>query len=77
MSQTARVYKIDQMLNNHAVVPFRTMIDALGISRATLKRDIACAVRFCSFGVPHLRGDEPDAEIAILKTTPSSPRAWG
>ena len=41
MSQTARVYKIDQMLNDHAVVPFNTLMEALGVSRATLKRDIA------------------------------------
>lgn len=35
MSQTARVYKIDQMLNDHAVVPFNTLMEALGVSRAT------------------------------------------
>lgn len=41
MSQTARVYRIDQMLNDRGVVSFQTLMDALGVSRATLKRDLA------------------------------------
>ncbi len=41
MSQTARVYKIDQMLNDRGVVSFQTLMEALGVSRATLKRDLA------------------------------------
>lgn len=41
MSQTERVYKIDQMLNDRKVVSFTTLMNALEISRATLKRDLA------------------------------------
>ena len=41
MSQTERYYKIDQLLNDRRVVSFQTLMDELGISRATLKRDLA------------------------------------
>lgn len=41
MSQTERFYKIDQMLNARQVVSFQTLLDSLGISRATLNRDLA------------------------------------
>ncbi|MFT3857523.1 MAG: YafY family protein [Aquabacterium sp.] len=40
MSQTERLYKIDQMLNDRGVVSFQHLQDALGVSRATLKRDL-------------------------------------
>jgi predicted DNA-binding transcriptional regulator YafY len=42
MHQTERYYKIDQMLKDRRVVSFQTLMDALGVSRATLKRDLAC-----------------------------------
>ena len=41
MNQTERYYKIDQMLNDSGVVSFQAMMDALEVSRATLKRDLA------------------------------------
>jgi predicted DNA-binding transcriptional regulator YafY len=40
MSQTERLYKIDQMLNDRKVVSFQHLQEALGVSRATLKRDL-------------------------------------
>lgn len=40
MSQTARLYQIDQMLNDREVVSFADLQRALGVSRATLKRDL-------------------------------------
>ena len=41
MSQTERFYKIDQLLNDRGVVSFKVLMEALAISRATLKRDLA------------------------------------
>ena len=41
MSQLARAYKIDQLLNDRGVVPFDDLMHALEVSRATLKRDLA------------------------------------
>jgi predicted DNA-binding transcriptional regulator YafY len=41
MSQTERYYRIDQLLSDRKVVSFTTLMDELGISRATLKRDLA------------------------------------
>ena len=41
MSQTERVYKIDQLLTDHRVVSFQALQEALEVSRATLKRDLA------------------------------------
>ena len=41
MSQTERFYRIDQLLGERRVVSFATLIDELGVSRATLKRDLA------------------------------------
>ena len=41
MSQTERYYKIDQLLNDRRVVGFTTLMAELGVSRATLKRDLA------------------------------------
>ncbi|MEY4766750.1 MAG: hypothetical protein RI907_3423 [Pseudomonadota bacterium] len=40
MSQTERIYQIDQMLNDRKVVPFVELQAALGVSKATLKRDL-------------------------------------
>lgn len=40
MNQTERFYKIDQLLNEHMVVSFQVLLDALEVSRATLKRDL-------------------------------------
>jgi predicted DNA-binding transcriptional regulator YafY len=40
MSQTERIYQIDQMLHDRKVVSFIDLQTALGISRATLKRDL-------------------------------------
>ena len=42
MNQIERIYKIDQLLNDRGVVSFQSMMDALEVSRATLKRDLAC-----------------------------------
>lgn len=41
MNQTERFYKIDQMLNDRRVVSFQALKNALGVSRATLNRDLA------------------------------------
>lgn len=40
MDQTGRLYKIDQLLRQHKVISFAALQTALGISRATLKRDL-------------------------------------
>lgn len=40
MDKTERFYKIDQLLKDSKVVSFARMTDALGVSRATLKRDL-------------------------------------
>ncbi len=40
MSQTERIYQIDQMLHDRQVVSFAALQEALRVSRATLKRDL-------------------------------------
>ena len=40
MDRTERFYKIDQLLSEHRVVPFSAFEDRLGVSRATIKRDL-------------------------------------
>lgn len=40
MTQTARVYKIETLIRNRGHVSFRTLLDELEVSRATLKRDL-------------------------------------
>jgi predicted DNA-binding transcriptional regulator YafY len=40
MNRTERFYKIDQLINDRQLVPFRDLQEALEISRATLKRDL-------------------------------------
>src|SRR6516164_4278156 len=40
MDRTERFYKIDQLLKDSKVVTFSRFQDALGVSRATLKRDL-------------------------------------
>ena len=40
MDRTERFYKIDQLLSEHRVVPFSTFEERLGVSRATIKRDL-------------------------------------
>lgn len=40
MDRTERFYKIDQCLKSGKVVPFRTLQESLGVSRATLRRDL-------------------------------------
>ena len=40
MDQIARLYKIDQLLRHHKVISFASLQTELGISRATLKRDL-------------------------------------
>jgi len=40
MDRTERFYKIDQLLNDQAVVPINTFLEDLGISLATFKRDL-------------------------------------
>jgi predicted DNA-binding transcriptional regulator YafY len=40
MSQTERYYKIDRLLKDRKLVSFQALQDELGVSRATLKRDL-------------------------------------
>jgi predicted DNA-binding transcriptional regulator YafY len=40
MDRTERFYKIDQIINERRLVPFKDLQDELEISRATLKRDL-------------------------------------
>ena len=40
MDRTERFYKIDQMINERKLVPFKVLQDELEVSRATLKRDL-------------------------------------
>lgn len=40
MDRTERFYKIDQLLGEHRVVPFCAFEEKLGVSRATIKRDL-------------------------------------
>lgn len=40
MDRTERFYKIERMLRNREVVPIRDLLDELGVSEATFKRDI-------------------------------------
>ena len=40
MNRSERFYKIDQILHERRVVPIEVFLDALGISRATFKRDM-------------------------------------
>ncbi|MBL8384048.1 MAG: YafY family transcriptional regulator [Burkholderiales bacterium] len=40
MNQTERLYKIEQMLSESAVVPIGTLLARLEVSRATFKRDL-------------------------------------
>lgn len=40
MDRTERFYKIDQLLSEHRVVPFSMFEERLGVSRATIKRDL-------------------------------------
>ena len=41
MSQLERAYRIDQLLNDRGVVSFDELLEALEVSRATLRRDLA------------------------------------
>lgn len=41
MDRTERFYRIDQLINDQALVPIDTFLEKLGISLATLKRDLA------------------------------------
>lgn len=40
MDRTERFYKIDQLLGEQRVVPFAVLEETLGMSRATIKRDL-------------------------------------
>ncbi|HEX8988880.1 MAG TPA: WYL domain-containing protein [Rhodocyclaceae bacterium] len=40
MDRTERFYKIDQLLSERRVVPFSLLEEKLGVSRATIKRDL-------------------------------------
>ncbi|MGE0356597.1 MAG: helix-turn-helix transcriptional regulator [Burkholderiales bacterium] len=40
MDRTERFYRMDQLLREQAVVPLRTFLEELGVSRATFKRDL-------------------------------------
>jgi predicted DNA-binding transcriptional regulator YafY len=40
MTKTARIYKIEMLIRNRGHVSFRTMLDELQVSPATLKRDL-------------------------------------
>ena len=41
MHRTERLYRIDQLIHQHTVIAFGTLMRELEVSRATLKRDIA------------------------------------
>lgn len=40
MDRTERFYKIDQLLSERRIVPFGVLAEKLGVSRATIKRDL-------------------------------------
>lgn len=40
MAKTARVYKIEMLIRNRGCVSFRTLLEELEVSPATLKRDL-------------------------------------
>jgi predicted DNA-binding transcriptional regulator YafY len=40
MDRTERFYKIDQLLHERKIVPFSALAENLGVSRATIKRDL-------------------------------------
>ncbi len=40
MDRTERFYKIDQLLGERRIVPFSVLAEKLGVSRATIKRDL-------------------------------------
>ena len=40
MDRTERFYKIELLLRNRGCVSFDALLDELGVSRATLKRDL-------------------------------------
>jgi predicted DNA-binding transcriptional regulator YafY len=40
MDRTERFYKIDQLLHDRRIVPFSAFAESLGVSRATIKRDL-------------------------------------
>lgn len=40
MDRTERFYKIDQLLSERRIVPFAVLVEKLGVSRATIKRDL-------------------------------------
>lgn len=40
MDRTERFYRIDQLLNDERCLPFEALQEALGVSRATLRRDL-------------------------------------
>jgi predicted DNA-binding transcriptional regulator YafY len=40
MDRTERFYKIDQLLSERRIVPFSVFAEKLGVSRATIKRDL-------------------------------------
>jgi predicted DNA-binding transcriptional regulator YafY len=42
VTQTERIYKIDQLLAERRVIGFEALRETLEVSRATLKRDLAC-----------------------------------
>jgi predicted DNA-binding transcriptional regulator YafY len=40
MDRTERFYKIDQLLHERRIVPYAALAEGLGVSRATIKRDL-------------------------------------
>ena len=48
MDRTERFYKIDQLLKDSKVVTFARFQEALGVSRATLKRDLLYSSVTCN-----------------------------
>ena len=40
MDRTERFYKIEMLIRSRGSVPFAALMDELGVSRATLKRDL-------------------------------------
>ena len=47
MDRTERFYKIDQLINDRKLVPFKDLQDQLEVSRATLKRDLEYMRKMC------------------------------
>jgi len=52
VDRTERFYRIDQLLNSRRAVPMKTLIEELGMSRATVKRATSVKLHFIQPGKP-------------------------